>query len=228
MTLAVFDIDGTLVSGSMERAFARHLFGKGLIGPRRALAYTWFTLRHLRRHGLLVAQVNKAYLAGLDAAELEALAARWVAGSLGGRLFEPAVTRLRWHTERGDSTLLLSGTLDWLARPLARALGVEQVLATVLDVDGGRCVARLPLRHAFGAAKAKLAEQHAREHGFDLADTFAYANSRHDLALLSAVGRPVAVLPDRKLLEAAHARGWEVLVDGRGPVAASAVTEPGA
>lgn len=220
MRLAVFDIDGTLVAGSTESAFARRLIGARRIGARQAYAYAVFAMRHMRR-GRRLAQIDKAYLAGLDYADLETLAARFVAEHVGAHLFEPAATRLRWHRDRGDEVLLLSGTLDCIARPLARMLGVESVCATQLAVEAGRCQARPPLRHPFGAAKATLLRHYASEHGFDLAEAFAYANSRHDIALLATVGKPVAVRPDRELLAMARRSGWEVIVDARGPIPAA-------
>lgn len=222
MTLAVFDIDGTLVDGSTERIFAAYLLRRGRIGPRQAFAYGAFALRHLPACGASVLQKNKAYLSGLDVAEIEALAERCVAERIEARLFAPAVDRLRWHRERGDEVLLLSGTLECIAQPLARVLGVDEVCATRLARRDHRWAARPAERHPYGRVKANLLRQLARAHGADPLDSFAYANSAHDLALLAAVGTPVAVLPDRGLLEAAVERGWEVIVDGRGPIAASA------
>ena len=46
MTLAIFDIDGTLVEGSTERRFWRYLLKRGHQGPRQVLAYLLFWLRY--------------------------------------------------------------------------------------------------------------------------------------------------------------------------------------
>lgn len=221
MTLAVFDIDGTLVRGSTERQFAMHLLRTGKLGPRQGLAYAAFWLRYLPSDGAAVAKRNKAYLSGLEVADIEPIAQRWVVETVGPQLFLPAVERLRWHRERGDEVWLLSGTLECIARPLARSLGVERICATRPAERDGTWRARPPERHPFGAVKANLLRQFARAHGLDLADAFAYANARQDLALLAAVGSPVAVLPDRALLAAALARGWSVIVDDRGAMPAS-------
>lgn len=225
MTLAVFDIDGTLVTGSTERAFGRHLMRRGLIGPRQAAAHLLFLPRYLPRCGLHVLQKNKAYLTGLPSARLAAEAEAFVSEALEERWFEPAVARLRWHRERGDDVLLLSGTLEWLAHALARALGVSAVCATELDTREGYVASGFPRCHPFGKVKTQLLRAYAGEHGIDLADTYAYANSSQDLDLLLAVGTAVAVLPDRNLLRAAQSRGWEVIVDARGPVEASAAAD---
>ena len=51
----------------------------------------------------------------------------------------------------------------------------------------------------------------AAEGGYDLADCYAYSDSITDLPMLSAVGHPTAVNPDRGLRKAALERGWPVL-----------------
>jgi predicted permease len=47
--------------------------------------------------------------------------------------------------------------------------------------------------------------------GYDLADCYAYRHSITDLPMLTAVGHPTAVNPDRALRKAALERGWPVL-----------------
>lgn len=211
MTLAIFDIDGTLVRGSTERRFWRYLLAHRRQGPRQMLAYVWFLLRFLPRYGVHVAKKNKAYLVGLATDDVEALAAEFVAHDILPRLCGPAVERLHQHLRRGDTVALLSGTLGPIARALASHLGVEHVCATVCAERQGRYLARPPERHPFGAEKLELAAQLAASLGTDLRSTSAYGDSAHDLALLEAVGSPVAVWPDQRLLLAARAKDWDVI-----------------
>ena len=46
--------------------------------------------------------------------------------------------------------------------------------------------------------------------GADLKQSYAYADSHSDLALLRAVGNPVAVSPDAALLRVAKRRRWPI------------------
>ena len=211
MKLAIFDIDGTLVEGSTERRFWRYLLKRGHQGPRQVGAYVWFLLRYLpvyRRHTF---KKNKAYLTGLETARVQTLAERFVAEEILPRLYAPAVQRLQSHLRRGDTVVLLSGTLDPIARAIAAALEVEHVRATICHIRDGRYLAAPPAIHPFGAVKLDLAEQFAAENGASLAEASAYGDSRHDLRLLQAVGDPVAVLPDRPLLATARGNRWHII-----------------
>jgi HAD superfamily hydrolase (TIGR01490 family) len=211
MTLAIFDIDGTLVEGSTERRFWRYLLKRGHQGPRQVLAYAVFWLRYLPVFGRLTAKKNKAYLYMLDTARVRTLAASFVAEEILPRLYGPAVQRLQRHLRRGDTVVLLSGTLEPIARALAAALQVEHVRATVCRERHGRYLGGPPEVHPFGAAKLEIAALFAAENGFALREASAYGDSRHDLDLLQAVGYPVAVMPDRPLLETARGNRWDII-----------------
>jgi HAD superfamily hydrolase (TIGR01490 family) len=213
MKLAVFDIDGTLVRGASERLFWWYLFRRRRQGLPQLLAFLLFMLRYLPTGGIHTPRKNKAYLCGLKVEEVEALARDFVAERLMGRLYEPAVRRLREHLSRGDVVVLMSGTLLPIARALADALGVAHVCATLLSQRNGVFLAQPPEIHPYDAAKLSLVRQLAAERKIQMRHVVAYGDSMHDFFLLSAVGEPVAVRPDRALLEAALRHEWEIISD---------------
>jgi HAD superfamily hydrolase (TIGR01490 family) len=211
MKLAIFDIDGTLVEGSTERRFWRYLLKRGHQGPRQVLAYLVFWVRYFLAFRNETAKKNKAYLYKLDTARVRALAERFVAEEIVPQLYAPAVQRLQNHLRRGDTVMLLSGTLEPIAVALAKALGVPHVRATVCRERDGRYLGGPPQVHPFGTAKLAIAAAFAAEIGADLREASAYSDSRHDLTLLEAVGDPVAVLPDRPLLARATGNRWLII-----------------
>ena len=209
---AVFmDLDGTLIPPpSSEVRLARHLLRRGLLGPRQLGAWFAFLLAHARlgRHAL---RLDKAWLAGLEVAAVaeaaEALAGRELLPAL-----RPAVrARLERHLAAGDRVVLLTGAPQPIAAALAARLGLAAAIGSLCAARGGRYAAAAPLRHPFGRAKRILAAAWCEQAGFDLGRAVAYADSRHDLPLLEAVGEPVAVAPDRALAARARARGWAVI-----------------
>ena len=62
-----------------------------------------------------------------------------------------------------------------------------------------------------GPEKARLIREHAKRGGHDLEDCFAYSDSYSDVPMLSIVGHPAAVNPDRKLARLAGAYHWPVI-----------------
>lgn len=211
MRLVLIDLDGTLLDPpSSERRFIRHLARAGVLGPRQWLSAGLFFLRWAPRFRRAVGRKNKAYLSALDASRVERIARVFVTAELLPRLRPAILERLRRHVAAGDALVLLTGAPDFIAAPLARHLGAR-CCATVPVLRAGRYTAQPPRRHPLGAAKLVLARALARAVRTDLHRSVAYADSGDDIPLLRAVGRAIAVSPDRRLAREAVRRGWEIL-----------------
>jgi HAD superfamily hydrolase (TIGR01490 family) len=211
--LAVFDIDGTLVRYSTERAFGRFLVRRGVIGPRQAWSYLSLGLRSLPTMGGQVLKKNKGYLTGLSVEEVRRLASTFVEADVADQLVAPVVARLVHHRQRGDHVVLLSGTLDAIASAIADRVGAHRAIGTRCAIRGGRFRDELPVLHPFGAEKREQTKILVAELGLSPRDVVTYANAWDDLDLLRFAGVPVAVRPDRRLRQVATDSGWEIIDD---------------
>lgn len=213
MTVALIDVDGTLLTGprSSEALFIRYLLRRGMLGPRQLGAAGWFLARHGLRHGRHAFRRNKAYLAGLKLADVAAVAEAFTASELEPILDRALLRRMEEHRAAGARIMLLTGTPDFIAAPLARLVGADGWRAARYAIHDGVFQAALPLEHPLGADKVRAASALCEEAGSALCDATAYADSIHDLPFLLEVRRPVAVRPDHKLRAEAKARGWEII-----------------
>lgn len=212
MALAIFDIDGTLITGpSIEKRLIALLFRLGWLGSGQLLAFLRFAIARAPEFGRHVMKKNKAYLAGLQCADVEALASDWVRRSAPDWWFPPSLARLRQHQAAGDTVVLLSGAPQFVAEALARELGVKRAVGTRCAAEAGQFLSCPPLVHPFGQEKQQLAEALCTEFRMPALDVFAYADSVNDLPVLRFAGHPVAVRPDSGLRAVAEAKGWEIL-----------------
>jgi len=213
MALVLFDVDGTLLDppGS-ERRFIRHLLRSRRIGARQLGATLRFAWREAWRPGGAPKLRNKAYLDGMATAEVDDLGRRFAHRWLLPQVRPLLRARIADHLRAGDVTVLLTGTPEFLARPLADGLGIEHCIATRCAHAAGRYTDGAPLRHPYGITKLELARAFAAERGLDLGEAYAYADSKADGPLLAAVGHPVAVTPEPRLAATAIEQGWERLL----------------
>lgn len=217
--LAVFDIDGTLVTGrGTEPRFGMHLVARRTLSWRQGISFLGFALRYAPLYGRHVFKKDKAWLTGLTPAEVGDVAGQWVHEVVRNHWFSPCLDRLRSHLAEGDHVALLSGTPDFLAEPIARELGAHRWIGSRCAVRGGRFSSAPPLRHPFGATKVGLALELCTELGLEPDRMVAYGDSLHDAPLLRVAGRAVAVRPDAGLRRIAQREGWEILGDRRAPV----------
>jgi len=113
--------------------------------------------------------------------------------------------------DEGHDVVLVSGALDFLMTRLADHLGATHVIANRLEIKDNYATGRLLRPVVAGPEKARLIREHARDHGHDLNDCFAYSDSYSDVPMLSVVGYPAAVNPDTRLHRLARTYGWPVL-----------------
>ncbi len=210
-TLALFDIDGTLLQlPSTERRFARYLKQKKVLQASSNARFAWYSALGFPRHGRLVLKRNVSYLYGLALGAVEEHAAAWVTEVVSSAIVPDVLARLQDHHARGDTTVLLSGTPEFLAVAIGAKLGVSQVRGSTIHVEDGVLRGRFFSMHLFGPEKLRIAEELRRDLGGD-ARVVSYADSWSDLALLDWSDVAIVVNPERRLGEEARKRGWEVL-----------------
>ncbi len=209
---AFFDIDGTLLPlPSLERRFVAELRSEGLIPARNYLRWLAAAIRLAPRGILRSIHSNKAHLRNVP---VRALSFRQLT------FFPDAIRRVAWHASQGHSVILVSGTLDFLARQAALALtlrlamrGVTSkigVCATQAERADGRYTGKIIGAANFAEEKVIAMRRAARESGLDLARCYAYSDATHDRWMLGAVGRPAAVNPSAELRRIAMLRHWPI------------------
>lgn len=214
--LAVFDLDGTLLTANVVETYLwTRLPGLSTAGQARevlslARSLPSMLLTERRDRGDFLRQVYRRYR-GADVRVLDELADTLLAPALLERASDAALQRVAAHRAAGHRTVLLSGAVEQLARPLAPMF--DEVVTARLAVDAeGRATGHLTAPPLVGEGRAAWVVRYAEVHGYDLAKSYAYADSHSDLPLLRAVGLPTAVSPDVPLLRAARGAGWPVEV----------------
>ncbi len=111
----------------------------------------------------------------------------------------------------GVRQVLVSGALDFTMRPLARYLGVDDIIANQLEFVDHRATGKLKKPFVAGATKADIMRTYAKAHHIDLAESWAYSDSFSDYPMLAVVGHPTACNPDFRLRSVARSYDWPVL-----------------
>jgi HAD superfamily hydrolase (TIGR01490 family) len=124
------------------------------------------------------------------------------------RAFPAGLTRVREHRRLGHRTLLITGALDFVVDPLRPLF--DDIVCARLGQHDGRYDGRLEELPPIGEARALLLSDYAAHYDLSLQESVAYADSSSDLAMLEAVGYPVAVNPESRLAAIARRRGWHV------------------
>lgn len=208
-----FDLDGTLLDGYSATALYSHRARNFEIGPVEAtrilgvaaggaVAEDEFT--SLVEHGL------RGWRGRTEDDMLE-LGERLFTQQIARTLFPEAWRLIKAHQHRGHRVVIATSATPLQAWPLARELGISDVLCTQWETEDGVLTGAVAGRPLWGPGKVAAVRSFAAENGLDLAQSYAYANGDEDVALLNAVGYPRAVNPQPRLAEAAAKHSWPVL-----------------
>ena len=210
--LFFFDVDHTITDGSTGRRFAETATRLGILKLRHlAMIPLSYVLYRLGGGGIAFFEGQFPVIRGLERKVFEEIG-RDVFERRTSKALRPEMRRLIEAIKaEGGQVVLATSSLDFIVKPLADHLGIDAILASKLEYEGGRCTGRLAGRALFGQAKRDAVIAFARERGVAMPDCAFYSDSIHDLPLLLEVGKPVAVSPDRRLRREAKARGWPIL-----------------
>ena len=226
---AFFDMDGTLLSSNVIETYLWMRLGE--LPPSGKLAelsritgkLPKFISADRKERGAFLRTVYKEY-AGARLEDLDAIADEHLARHILERLAPDAVRRIRQHRAAGHLTVLITGAIRPLTRPLTPLF--DHIEAADLAVDGrGYCTGHLASSPLVGESRAAFVREFARRNSIDARKSFAYADSHSDLPLLAAVGNPVAVRPDVPLFREARKRHWTI-VDWASPGHATRSLDP--
>lgn len=212
MRLHIFDVDFTLVRRSTVREYLARALLEGTVG----LSLFWHLPALFVRYRLAgpgPEDSSRAYpfLQGVPQAELERLAEEVFAARILPRIDGAVVARLVQASKEGSLVMIASSSFGTILAPLARHLGVTEVVATELGFEAGLATGRVRGEPAFSEGKRSRILAYLKTKGIEPADCAFYSDSWHDLPLLRAVGKPIAVNPDRILRREALRAGWEIL-----------------
>jgi HAD superfamily hydrolase (TIGR01490 family) len=215
--VAFFDLDRTLIARNSASLWIRWEWEGGRISKRQALQAVGWVLRYnlgaTEMGGVLRRTVGT--LRGQVEAEMRARTLDFYQARVRATFRPGARPVVETHRAAGDRLVLLTSASNYLADAVRDELGFDDVVCNRFEVDAdGRYTGRAHEPLCFGPGKVTLAQRYGAAHGARLEDASFYSDSRSDLPMLEAVGRPVVVHPDPRLHRVARRRGWEVVTWG--------------
>jgi HAD superfamily hydrolase (TIGR01490 family) len=153
----------------------------------------------------------KELLYGVTEKQLKRMVPDLLAGIL-PRIYPQMLEEVRSHQDAGRPTFIVSAAGDGIVQLLALVLDMDGGIGTRYEVDpDGNYTGLLDGGLTYGPGKVAPMRRYATEHEIDLEASWAYSDSASDLPMLELVGNPVAVNPDAELTAIAKQRGWRVM-----------------
>lgn len=212
LTLAVFDLDHTLLTADSDYLWGVYLAHAGLVDgdayeAENARFYAAYQAGELDIRAFL--RFALAPLRRLPMAELLRHRRRFISERIVPCVAAHARTVINQHRAAGHLPLIITATNRFVTAPIAALLGVDVLIATDPAMDAGAFTGDALEPPCFRAGKLALLDRWQQRHGCAGARRVCYSDSANDLPLLQSADRAVAVDADAALDAHARSAGWD-------------------
>lgn len=211
---AFFDVDGTLVAGFTGVIMTRDRFRRREIGIGEFLGVVQAALNHQLGRADFEQLIYRgaSMMKGRSLDDIDELGERLFVQHIVSRIYPEMRELVRAHQARGHTVALSSSALTVQVEPVARFLGIDNILSNRFEVDENGILTGGVLKPIlWGPGKANAVQKFAADHDIDLKKSYFYADGDEDVALMYLVGNPRPTNPEGKLASVAAKRGWPVL-----------------
>jgi HAD superfamily hydrolase (TIGR01490 family) len=214
MTLAIFDLDHTLLDGDSDYLWGEFMIENQIVDEERYRSRNEKFYQDYQRGELDNDRYLEFCLQPLTLHSIDNLH-RWRSNFV-KTWIEPIIAPgsralLDIHRSRGDTMMIISATNLFITAPIAELLDIPYILSTEPEVVDNRYTGRYLGTPTYMEGKVIALETWLANSSQNLEGSYFYSDSINDLALLEQVSFPVAVNPDEKLSLIAKQRDWLVM-----------------
>jgi HAD superfamily hydrolase (TIGR01490 family) len=214
VSLAIFDLDNTLIADDSDYLWGQFLVDQGIVDKNHYESANAKFYDDYKQGTLDIVEFlhfSLQPLADNNPEQLYQWRAQFIEEAIKPLMLTPAQQLIDKHKNRGDTLLVITATNRFVTEPIVQLYGIENLLATTPEFIDGRYTGGFNGIPCFQEGKVKLLEQWLENSHETMQDSWFYSDSHNDLPLLKLVENPVAVDPDEKLSEFATAANWPII-----------------
>jgi HAD superfamily hydrolase (TIGR01490 family) len=208
--VALFDLDRTLIRSTSAELYTRFRRDLGEVGPMYSLKVAWLVMQYTFGviHAEQAAKSAVAEVIGKPEVWLRDRCRRWYDAYVRSEVYAHGRALVRHHQALGHHVAIVTASSIYAAEPVAEDLGIDQIIATELEIVDGVFSGGLVPPLCYREGKVTRVERWFASRGLNFDEAIFYTDSVTDRPLLERVACPVVVNADRRLARLARKRGW--------------------
>ena len=214
MSLAIFDLDNTLLNGDSDYLWGKFLSRQGYVDSKQ------YEKENQRFYDEYVAgtldifeflEFSLAPLSKIEMSVLTVLHKRFMDECIRPLITDKSRALIKRHIEKNDTLLIITATNLFITAPVAEELGISNILATNPEMIDNRYTGKVYGIPCFREGKVERLMAWLNETGENIADSYFYSDSHNDIPLLEFVDKSIVVDPDDTLRSYAENKGWDII-----------------
>lgn len=214
MTLAIFDLDNTLIAGDSDHAWGQFLADKGIVDAEEYRKANDQFYQDYLDGKLDMTRYLEFSLAPLAAHPIENLLQwreQFITERIKPLMLDKAQKLVSSHKNQGHFILIITATNRFVTEPIAEHLGVDHLIATDPEIINNKYTGAISGIPSFKEGKVTRLNNWMKEQNYNLDGSYFYSDSHNDIPLLDIVEIAVAVDPDPTLEAHAKENNWKIM-----------------
>lgn len=214
MSLAIFDLDNTLLGGDSDYLWGQFLVEMGIVDQdvyERENQRFYDEYRHGKLDIFEFLRFSLKPLKENDMSQLLSWREQFIDEKIKPIILEKALDKVASHKEQGHLPMIITATNRFVTQPIAELYGINVLLATEPQLVNGQYTGDVEGTPCFQEGKVKNLNEWMQENDCNLVGSYFYSDSHNDLPLLELVDNPIVVDADAVLLETARKKQWPVI-----------------
>jgi len=214
MTLAIFDLDNTLIDGDSDYEWGQFLVSKKLVDEKEYdVANKYFYDEYKKGTLDIIEYAAFSYkpLAIRSMQELAELHQEFMQAVILPIIKPQSKPLIKKHSDKGDTLMIITATNTFITGPIAKHFGIDHLIGIEPKIVNGRYTTEVDGTPSFQEGKVVRLNEWLKKHNETTEGSVFYSDSHNDMSLLEIVDTPIAVDPDEELKEIAEERNWEII-----------------
>jgi len=214
VSLAIFDLDNTLIADDSDYLWGQFLVDQGIVDKDYYEKANDKFYQDYQQGQLDIKEFLDFSLQPLSEYEPELLYQwrdKFIEKIIQPILLKPAQELINKHRAQGDTLLVITATNRFVTEKIVALYGIDNLLATTPEFKNGRYTGKIEDVPCFQEGKVQLLEDWLRITQENLEGSYFYSDSHNDLPLLNKVDYPIAVDPDDTLRKTAEKKNWSII-----------------
>lgn len=214
MSLAIFDLDNTLIADDSDFLWGQFLVDRGIVDKdyyEQANNKFYDDYKQGKLDIVEFLDFSLAPLAAHDVTQLYQWREEFVETLIMPITLNAARELVEQHRAAGDTLMVITATNRFVTEPIVKLYGIEHLLATTPELKDGQYTGKFIDTPCFQDGKVKQLQDWLADSQHSLTGSYFYSDSHNDLPLLKLVDNPIAVDPDDTLRAAAEKADWPII-----------------
>ncbi|MCD4711154.1 MAG: HAD-IB family hydrolase, partial [Bacteroidales bacterium] len=211
---AFYDLDHTILDGNSATHLVREARKRGVMSERQYRHAVWLSILYKLSIGDPTKMINRmlSWLKGIKEAAIMELSQEIFDNTIKETIRPEILETIQEHRAKNGAVVLLSSATIPICQPVTQYMELDEMICTHLESKNGVLTGHTSGKLVYGPEKKVRMLAFCRKKGYNPLKAWYYGDSHTDRYVMEAVGNPVAVSPDKRLLKIANRNNWPILV----------------